>query len=81
MELRMLAGGALFESPVAPISSSDPRLHLVARSSGLLATPSQTKAGTRKYIGFAHWGIHGPRLRVWARRVGRVGFPHLPYIF
>lgn len=81
MEFKMLESGALFESPVAPISSGDPMLHLVARSSGPLATPSQTKAGTREYIRFAHWGIHGPKLRMWARRVGRAGLPHLPHIF
>lgn len=64
MEFRMLGRGALFESPVAPVSSGDPRLHLVVWSSGPLATPSQTKAGTKKYLKFAHWGFHGPRLRV-----------------
>lgn len=81
MEFRMLEGGALFEFPVAPISSGDPRLHLAAWSPGLLTTPLQTKAGIGKHVGFAHWGIHSYRLRVWTRRVGRAGHPHLPYTF
>lgn len=54
------AGG----SPTFPVDSADPRPHLVARSSGLLVTPSQTKAGMRKYVRIAHWAIRGPRLRV-----------------
>lgn len=47
-----------------PVGSADPRLHLVAWSSGLLVTPPQTKAGTRKYVRIAHWGLRGPGLRV-----------------
>lgn len=81
MEFGVLEGRVVFEYPVAPISSGDPRLHPVARSLGLLATPSQVKAGTRKCIRFAHWGIHGPGPRVWERRVGRARLPHLPFIF
>lgn len=52
------------ESPMFPVGSADPRLHLVAWSLGLLVTPPQTKAGRRKYVKIAHWDILGPRLRV-----------------
>ena len=53
--------GRVGKGPLAPVSPVDPRLHPVAWSSDPLL-------GTGKYMRFSRYGIHGPRLRVWAQR-------------